>query len=223
MEKETWKDVKDYENIYKVSNLGRIKSLDRYVKRKDGVIYFKKGTILELIINEDGYAQCKLCKQGKCTTVKVHRVVANAFVPNPNNLPEVNHKDFNRSNNSASNLEWSNHDENVKYSAKNGHYAKPSGEKNSNYGGTKLKNFFKEHPEEKIKLSRPGSQNGRSVKIKMIYENNEYIFEYIGECVNYLLENHIINDISFKSLHSVISKKSQTGEIYKGLKFERIS
>lgn len=62
--------------------------------------------------------------------VKVHRIIAKQFVPNPNNLPEVNHKDYNRKNNNADNLEWCTHEYNIKYSADAGRFNRPVGEKN---------------------------------------------------------------------------------------------
>lgn len=101
---EIWKDIKDYENLYQGSNLGRVKS-----------IKFGKERILKTFKNKDGYLQVGLWKNNKRKIFLVHRLVAQAFLDNPNNLPEVNHKDENKLNNVVSNLEWCNRTYNVNY------------------------------------------------------------------------------------------------------------
>lgn len=199
--------------------MGRIKSLSRYIQRCDGVIRYKKGKYINPIVNADGYLQCKLCKEGKYKTVKVHRIVAETFIENPNNYPEVNHKDCNRQNNCVDNLEWKSHIENVQYSADLGHYKKPHGKENWNYKGTTLKEYYAAHPEDKLKLSRPGSQNGRSRPIRMIMENAILDFDYVGECVKYLIDHDIINDVKYDSLHTRIIERLRTGKSYRGLTF----
>lgn len=202
-----------------VSTFGNIKSLDRYVIKSNGVSQLKHGKLLEPQANHDGYLQCKLCKDGKCKTIRVHRIVASVFIPNPNNFPEVNHKDCNRNNNYVENLEWSTHKANVEYSTILGHYKKPIGKDNWNYGGTKLKNYYKNNPDEKIKLGRPGAQNGRACPMIMIMNDKTIEFKYIGECAKYLIENDIITDVKYDSLHTRIVERLRTGKTYKGLKF----
>lgn len=202
-----------------MSNLGRIKSLDRYVKRCDGVVQFKKGKDIDPITNTDGYLQCKLCKDGKMKTVRVHRIVAETFIDNPNNLPEINHKDCNRQNNCVENLEWISHLDNVRHSTNLGHYKKPFGKDNWNYKGTKLKEYYALHPEEKAKLSRPGGQNGRSRPVRLIMNNQTIDFKYIGECSEYLINNNIVNNIKYDSLSARISERLKTGKPYQGLTF----
>lgn len=103
---EIWKDIKGYEGLYQVSNLGRIKSLPKAGNHWNG-------KILAQNYNRK-YARIGLSK-GKLTTENVHRLVAMAFIPNPLNLPEVNHKDENPSNNRVDNLEWVTHKENMDY------------------------------------------------------------------------------------------------------------
>ena len=93
---EEWKDIVEYEGYYQVSNFGRVQSLDRYITRNDGVIYFKKGAIKKLKTNADGYSAVTLSKNGIDKTIAVHILVAKHFIPNPLNLPEINHKDCNR-------------------------------------------------------------------------------------------------------------------------------
>lgn len=99
--KEEWKDIKDYEGLYQVSNLGRIKSF-----RCSKKFHCQKEYILKPNISSHGYAQVTLYNETIKHKFLVHRLVANAFIPNPNNLPQINHKDENRLNNSSENLEW---------------------------------------------------------------------------------------------------------------------
>lgn len=105
--REIWKPVVGWEDCYMVSSLGRVKSVDRYVNhRKEGCYQFIKGKIRKTKYNNGGYEMVSLQKNGKDKTYLVHRLVAQAFIPNPDNLPEVNHKDENTKNNRLENLEW---------------------------------------------------------------------------------------------------------------------
>ena len=119
MMEEIWKDVEGYEGIYEVSNLGRVRSLDhkaRHVSRMGRefeVTY--KGRIRKLWANENGYLFATFKDNGKLKTYRVHRLVAEVFIPNPDNLPFINHKDENPSNNRVDNLEWCTHEYNVRY------------------------------------------------------------------------------------------------------------
>ena len=102
MKKEIWKCIKDYEGLYMVSNCGRVKSFDRWVKGRNGSVRLIKGRILKPVTNTFGYLQVGLFKNGKVNAFTVHRLVAEAFLPNPDNLPQVNHKDENKQNNIVS-------------------------------------------------------------------------------------------------------------------------
>lgn len=95
MIKEYWKPVVGYEGLYMVSNWGRVKS-----------IKFGKERILKQWTNKDGYLQVSLFKNNKRKNFRVHRLVAEAFIPNLDNLPQVNHRDENPLNNNVDNLEW---------------------------------------------------------------------------------------------------------------------
>ena len=113
MQEEIWKDVVGYECSYQVSNLGRIRSW-KWKKTKKGSLC-PQPKIIKPFLRDDGYEEVKLKLHNKRINVKVHQLVARAFIPNPNNYPCVNHKDENRSNNVVSNLEWCNHSYNVLY------------------------------------------------------------------------------------------------------------
>ena len=99
---EIWKDIIGYEGLYQVSSYGRVRSLDRYDSRN----CFRKKRILKLCANRLGYLKVGLWSNGKVKHHLVHRLVAEAFIPNPNNLPIINHIDENPSNNNVDNLEW---------------------------------------------------------------------------------------------------------------------
>lgn len=105
---EQWKPIKSYEGIYEISNLGRVRSLTRVVNRYNRWPMTVKGKILTPFPNTGGYLRIRLCKQGKEHDYSIHRLVALAFLPNPKGLEFINHKDENKSNNKATNLEWCN-------------------------------------------------------------------------------------------------------------------
>ena len=111
---EIWKPIKGYEGLYEVSNFGRIRSLDRWCSHRRGK-QLKKGKILKTRQTWDGYLIVNLYKAGRIKTVKVHRLVAEVFLPNPNNYKEVNHKDECKTNNIVSNLEWCDRKYNINY------------------------------------------------------------------------------------------------------------
>lgn len=87
---EIWRPIKGYDGVYEISNLGHI----------------RKGTTMLSPWSQYGYSIVGLWKNGKCKKNRVHRLVAEAFIPNPNNLPSINHIDENKTNNIVSNLEW---------------------------------------------------------------------------------------------------------------------
>ncbi len=106
---EVWKDIKDYEGYYQVSNLGRVRSVDRTFIREDGSTCTWSGRIRKLNPQTNGYLTVVLTKNNNSKRFRVHRLVAETFVPNPNNYPDACHKDENFLNNEASNLEWCEH------------------------------------------------------------------------------------------------------------------
>ena len=127
--KEIWKDIQGYEGMYQVSSHGRVRSLDRVVVRPNGNgDYFAKGKIICTVLTKWGYNEVHLHKNNKTKIYKVHRLVAQAFIKNPNNLPCVNHIDENKTNNNVNNLEWCTYKYNNNYGTKKNR----QGEKNKN-------------------------------------------------------------------------------------------
>ena len=115
--KEIWKDVPGYEGMYRVSNLGRVKSLPRIKKAFKGVYYNTKQRILKNDILPSGYYRVVLHKNSKAIKSFVHRLVARTFIPNPERKPEVNHKNGVKADNKADNLEWTTAKENTSHAA----------------------------------------------------------------------------------------------------------
>lgn len=99
---EEWKNIIGYEGLYEVSDKGNVRNV-------------RRNTLLKLSKNNYGYIQVYLYKNSIRTGLKVHRLVAQAFIPNPDNLPEVNHLDEDKTNNRVDNLEWCTHKYNVNY------------------------------------------------------------------------------------------------------------
>lgn len=111
---EIWKDIDEYDGYYQVSTLGNVRSVDIYVRCKNG-IRLRKGRILSPTKLPNGYLQVTLSKNNKVKKYSVHRLVAQTFISNPNNLPCVNHKDENPKNNCVDNLEWCTVKYNINY------------------------------------------------------------------------------------------------------------
>lgn len=125
---EEWRDVANYQGLYKVSSVGRVKSLERIVIRSDGKQQTVSERILKAETTKKGYLQVALCKNGKMKAMKVHRLVATAFIPNPNGYKEVNHKDEDKTNNRVENLEWVTASYNINYGTRNERFAKANKE-----------------------------------------------------------------------------------------------
>ena len=112
---EIWKPVRGYEGLYEVSNLGRVKSLSRItgsIVRKDRIMAIGKG-------GNNNYQIVQLTIDGNRKTYLIHRLVAEAFIQNPDNLPQVNHKDENPTNNCVDNLEWCTAKYNANFGSRN--------------------------------------------------------------------------------------------------------
>ena len=145
--KEIWKDIKGYEGLYQVSNLGNVRSMDRITRDGRKI----KGKNIKPHTNGNSrYLRAALCNNGKIKYENIHRLVAKAFIPNPENKPEVNHKDENPSNNFIDNLEWM------------------TSKENSNYGTGHLRAILNTNFDSiKAKTSKPINQydmNGKFIK-----------------------------------------------------------
>lgn len=191
--------------VYSTNNVGRAKYHQEISQRK----------------NKDGYMQITVGKTGNRSQYRVHRMVAEAFIPNPDNLPEVNHKDNDRTNNRVGNLEWCTHTYNIQYSIDSGNHISTSdltGNKNPNYGNHTLKEKYKNNPKlSKENQSRPCGQNGRARKIKIfdIIENKELEFLYIGAAASYLIVNGFTKAISVDSVRVRLSMCAKRNKKYK--------
>lgn len=140
--KEIWKDIEGYEGLYMVSSLGRVKRLESKKCKHDRIITPQ---------NNNGYFRVTLSKYGKVLQYRLHRLVAEAFIPNPNNYPVVNHKDENKQNN----MIWVNEDGSIDYNKSNLEWC--TQQYNCNYGGRTEKII--------TKLSKPVLQYNKEGKL----------------------------------------------------------
>ena len=167
---EIWKDIViekngvsyDFSGKYQVSNMGRVKSLiDNHGKYREHILKPR-------LNKENKYLQVRLFKGSKGKEFTVHRLVANAFIPNPNNLPIVNHKDENPSNNCVDNLEWCTNEYNLNYGTSRERLSEAKkGDKNPMYGrtGDKHPMYGKHHTEEwKQRQSEKMKGKGKGIK-----------------------------------------------------------
>lgn len=101
---EVFLDIPNYEGLYQISNFGRVR---------------RNGKILKPAKDTNGYLQVGLCKNGIRKNARIHRLVALTFLPNPNNYPEINHKNEDKTNNVVENLEWCTREYNINYGSRN--------------------------------------------------------------------------------------------------------
>lgn len=150
---EIWKDILGYEGLYQVSSFGRVRGLDRY----DSMNRFWKGRILKSQTGTGGYLFVQLCLNGKVKAYSVHRLVAETFIHNPDNLPQVNHLDEDKTNNRVENLEFCDSKYNVNYGTrierirdirlKNGTYFNLNDEERKIYRKDQLKKYYQDNKE----------------------------------------------------------------------------
>lgn len=171
LKNEIWKDIKNYEKLYQVSNYGRIKSLGRYHKFPNGGIYKIKSRILKSYHDVGNYLFVTLFNnESKKKQMKVHRLVAQAFIPNYNNYPQINHKNCIRDDNKVENLEWCTSSYNSKYAYKCGNRKMPS----------KLKQMIKNFNGENNPNAKLNKQKVKDIKekIKLGISKKEIAKEY---------------------------------------------
>ena len=148
MEQEIWKPVKGFEGYYEISNLGRVKSIDRFVKRGNSLFHCKE-YILKQFINHYGYLEVSLRVGGRKTNKLIHRLIAESFIENPENKPCVDHINTIRTDNRIENLKWVTYCENT----------------NNPITLQRIKNTFTQKRAEKIVKTKKekGSWNGKRV------------------------------------------------------------
>ena len=182
---EEWRPIVGYEGLYEVSNTGQVRSLDKY----DSMNRFYEGRILKLFADRLGYLSVVLYSNSKRKHYLVHRLVAEAFIPNPDNLPQVNHRDENPSNDNVDNLEWCDGKYNVNYGTridrirdirlKNGTYTGLSKEEyHKKYYEENKEKIIEQHREYYEKNKEKRREHMREYKKKNREQNREYMREY---------------------------------------------
>ena len=161
---EIWKDVQGYEGIYQVSNFGRVKSLGRFVDRLASGHCWQKERILKPNKTKYGYLNVILSKKGKTKTFSVHRLVAVAFIPNPENKPQIDHINADKTNNTVNNLRWVTCKENINNPLT---LVKITGKNNYLYG----KNLSEE-TKQKIRKAHLGKKISEETKEKLRGKNH---------------------------------------------------
>ena len=188
-----------------------------YLVGDQGTVY-RNGELAHHIITPDGYHNVSAPKR----SIGIHRLVAMCFVDGrTDEKNEVNHKDFNRTNNCADNLEWVTHAENIRYSARAGRKGDIRGEKNPNYGNRKLSKFYAENPEiSKIKQGRPGTQNGRAKPVD-VYKDGEFIahFDILSDCCDFMNDTYNWN-VSAETFRLGVRESQKHNRTYKGFNFK---
>lgn len=165
---EKWKDIRGYEGIYQVSNLGNVKKI-RFINNRCN---FKKESIRKLNIR-NGYYIIQLSKNGSRKSYQVHRLVAQAFISNPENKPFINHKDYNPLNNNVNNLEWCTQKENVNWSICNMKKRKNITHSNTN---EKYITYRKENDTYRITIDKKEYTSCKTLK-EAIIKRNEILSE----------------------------------------------
>ena len=180
---EEWKDIKEYEGLYQVSNLGNVRSLDRAVKDNNRNRYQKlKGKTLKYCDNGHGYKLVFLNKNSIRRNFYVHRLVAEAFIPNPNNYLEINHKNLDKNDNRVENLEWVTQLENKK------HYH------NTDFAKLSYKKISEKKRQKKLQQLNQNKERliqGYTIENKTLQELNKETGIGIAKISNFLKQNGI--------------------------------
>ena len=198
-----YKPITGYEKLYEISNLGTVRSLDRYNIDKNGKKKFYPGKVLKFDItekNHTNYYRVTLCKNNKTSRYLVHRLVAQMFIPNLNNKPHVNHIDNNGTNNTTTNLEWCTHSENMAHAQQQGRLFNAQSK-----GGKTISKEIATRVQNKIDCLENSQVGEWQVKnfvgtCKATNGNNQYMFRCICSCgyeldieMNRLLKKRTLN------------------------------
>lgn len=186
---EEWRPIEGYEGLYEVSSYGRVRSLDRYDERN----CFREGRILKLYTRKGGYLFVQLHLNGKGKNYLVHRLVAIAFIPNPDNLPEVNHLDEDKTNNRVENLEFCDRKYNINYGTrtdkvrntaiKNGTWLNLNDEERKIYHNEYQKKYYQENKNKIRDYMKKYYQDHKN-------EQSDYQREYYQEHKEKICERH---------------------------------
>ncbi|KAB0577199.1 NUMOD4 motif-containing protein [Fusobacterium naviforme] len=206
---EEWRPVKGYEGFYIVSNLGNVRSVDR-----DYGNYRFRGKWLRpfLIPDENGYRCVSLSAYGESRAYKVHRLVAEAFVPNPENKPQVNHLDEDKLNNRADNLEWVTQQENLAYSNKG-----PASKKGKAVGRLDENGFMVEEVYKSITIAAKENGTTPSAIFAVLKGRKKRVhgksFCYLNQCFRYGNQYfRTENDEQIEELIEAFYQKQESGE-----------
>lgn len=190
---EVWKDVPGYEGLYSVSNYGRVKALSRVKRGRNGSVYMTCVRILSPLNSINGYKRVALYdNEGKNKRISIHRLVALTFIPNPYNLPQINHLNENKSDNRVDNLEWSTASHNINWGTRNDRVAKRM---ERAVIAIRIKDgkefYFKSIAEAKRKGHVPNKISKRGIgRYKGSCKCDEYVWRYADD-KNYTMPNII--------------------------------
>lgn len=199
-----------------------VRALERDILRSNGKIQHRKARNIRMCLNADGYVRVKLNRDAHTKSMFVHRLVAMAFVPGYEDGKEVNHKDCDRQNNSADNLEWVSHYENIRYAKSLKRHVSDrdlTGVNNPNHGNKTLHLRYLNDPDAAMAQSRPGAINGRAIPIIMIEGDLEKEYPYIGACARELIVRDLVQSRNIVYITSRIHQAAKKGAMYAGRRF----
>ena len=197
---EIWKPIDWSEGRYHVSNMGRVRSSDWRCRFSDGTLRLKKGRILKPYILKCGYAQLQLQYKGKRKHFYVHRLIAEAFIDNPNNFKYINHIDENKLNNIVSNLEWCTFLYNINYGTRNKRAGmKVAKEKNPNY-------------------NKLGKDSSRAIPVAQYTKNGVFVKEY--DCAATAMRETGINQSTIRQVvKGCKNRKTAGGYLWRNIQY----
>lgn len=187
---EEWRPIVGFEGLYEVSNTGRVRSLDRCSVNSLGRSVFIKGKLLKIYDNTLGYKFVSLVMDKHPSPTYVHRLVAQAFIPNPLGLPQINHKDEDKSNNRADNLEWCTAKYNMNYGSRM-EKTRETKIKTGTYSGLSSKEYQREYYKKNrdlILLRQKKNEDSEERKIYMKEYQSKYYQDHKEERRIYMRE-----------------------------------